>query len=332
MATNATITAIPVKSESISVATANILYAIFASLSILDNILICWLFLRNSQLLRLASSILIFSLAIIDILTGILIMATPKTYGGIQIHLQGVDAVLYCTLVYSEYFIWTLGIASCYIIAALSVERLYMVSAAAMYKYVFTPTKTILYVILIILWAGILNAPNFYHFYHNENITNPVPCGFRILAVDETASRAIYFTSFALRFAIPLVITITCYVGFMRKIRTAITCISSANNVQTGKRSRLMLRRLTRMCVLISIAFCICWLPNQVYFVLRAQRLIKHNLAFHMFTKVLVSMNSAINLFIYTASNLYFYNELIALIKFICCCKRVQRKIGFLSA
>ncbi|EDV25601.1 uncharacterized protein TRIADDRAFT_55873 [Trichoplax adhaerens] len=328
---NATMTPITVKSENADAALPKVVFAIFASLSVFGNTLVCWVFLKNSQLLRLGSTIFIFSLAIVDILTGILILGTP-TYNGIQIHMEGTSAALYCSLVHSEYFIWTFGIASCYIIAALSVERLCMVSAAVKYKRIFTPNKTIIYIILINIWAAILNAPNLYQYYYNSNATNlEEQCGFRALSDVEAVNSAIYFTSFVIRFALPLVVMIFCYTAFMRKIRTTITGVSNATDIHTNKRNRLMLRRLTRMSVVISIAFCICWLPNQIYFALIAQHLITYDITIHMFTKTLVSMNSAINPVIYAATNVYFYNELAALIKYIFCCKRPQRQKLFVS-
>lgn len=306
--------------ESIDVVLPKIIFGAFASISIIGNGLVCCVFLRNKQLLRLASSIFIFSLAIVDVLTGVIILATPTLlYNHIQLYVKDIDEELYCALVHSEFFLWTFGITSCYIIVALSIERLCMVSAPSKYKVVFTPRKTVFYVILAAIWAAILNGPNLYQYYYYKNSTDTVVCKLRALPVGPALNLVIYFTIFTLRFALPLVVMIACYTAFTRKIKQSVSGISNTVNLKTSNRNRMMLRRLTRISILISIAFCICWMPNQIYFALIAQGLITYNLTFHIVTKILVAFNSAINPIIYASSNKYFYSELLRVVQIIFC-------------
>lgn len=327
-------TATEVSQESLGVILPKIFFGVFASFSIIGNLLVCWVFLRNKQLLRLASSIFIFGLAIVDISTGIIILSTPSIlYSHIKLSVGSVNGELYCALVYSEYFLWTLGITSCYIIATLSIERLSMVGAPTNYKVFFTPRKAIIYVVLATIWGGILNGPNLYSDYYVRNSTKVVKCDLRPLPGGNILNRAIYFTIFTLRFALPLVVMVACYIAFMRKIKRSVSGISSTANLKTNARNRMMLRRLTRMSFLISVAFCVCWMPNQVYFALYAQRLVSYNYTFHIVTKILVVLNSAVNPIIYATSNKYFYNELGNIIKMILCCQsRRKHKLSLSPA
>ena len=308
-----------------------IFFGLFASISIIGNLLVCCVFLRNRQLLRLASSIFIFSLAIVDIITGIIILATPTLlYNHIHLNVEDINGEIYCALVRSEYFLWTCGIASCYIIVALSIERLCMVSAPTKYKVIFTPGKTVLYVFIAIIWGAILIAPNIYQYYMNENSTDVVECQFRRLPNTEL-NHAIYFTAFTLRFALPLVVMVSCYIAFLRKISQTVSGISNAVDMKTSSRNRMMLKRLTRMSILISIAFCVCWMPNQVYFALVVQDLVEYNVTVHIVTKILVTFNSAINPIIYASSNKYFCNELFRIIEIIVCCQTPEKSKLFTS-
>ena len=302
---------------------------ILAACSIIGNFLVCFVFLRNKQLLRLASSIFIFSLAIIDILTGIIILATPSiTYSNFKVPFNSVNGELYCSLIVSEYFLWSLGFTSCLIIATLSAERLCMVSAPSNYKAFFTPRKTIFYVFVALICGGILNGTSLFTDYFVRNVTDRVTCKFRQLPGGETLNQIVYFTLFLLRFVLPLVVMVSCYVAFMRKIKRSVSGISSAAKLKTNARNRMMIRRLTRMSFLISIAFCVCWMPNQVYFALYAQHLVPLDKPVHIITRILVVLNSAINPIIYATSNKYFYNELVYVIKLIFCLQH-QNKQNF---
>lgn len=276
--------------------------AIIAVVAILSNGLLAVVFLHNRTLLRSSYNVLILSLAITDMTTGVGLILTPAYVVGIKKFPipGGIAGDLFCRIVASYYLVFTLGIVSVYTITCLSLERWFAVAKPAKYRAGFKSYR--IYVIVMVVWvvSFLFNAP---HLFEME-LGPSNECVWTAVTEGDTR-KVVALIEFLGKFFLPLLITCFSFLSLWRKVRDS-PALFKTNKGKAGV-------RLLRMCALIAILLAFCWFPNQVYYLLFKFDITKMDTAAHQVTVVLCMGNSTLNPFIYCATNSVYRKQFLRL-------------------
>lgn len=265
---------------------------IIAVLSILSNGLLIAVFLRNRSLLRSSYNVLILSLAVTDMTTGVGLILTPSYIIGINNFPipSGLAGELFCRIVVSYYLVFTLGIVSVYTITCLSLERWFAVAKPARYRAGFKSYR--IYIMVATVWfiSFLFNAPHLFEMKLGpEN-----HCEWVSLTTGDVR-RGVALIEFLGKFFVPLVITCLSFLSLWVKVRDS-PALFQTNRGKAGV-------RLLRMCAITAVVLAICWFPNQVYYLLFKFDITQMDTAAHQVTVVMCMGNSTLNPFIYCAIN-----------------------------
>lgn len=265
---------------------------IIAVVAFLSNALLVVVFAHNRSLLRSSYNVLIVSLAITDMTTGIGLIITPAYVIGISNFPipGGFAGDLFCRIVASYYLVFTLGIVSVYTITCLSLERWFAVAKPLKYRVGFKSYRIYLMVTMVWVISFLFNAP---HLFEMELGSNG-ECVWVVLTEGNTR-KVVALVEFLGKFFIPLLITCVSFLSLWRKVRHSPALFKT----RKGKSGV----RLLRMCALIAITLALCWFPNQIYYLLFKFDITKMDTPAHQVTVVLCMGNSTLNPFIYCASN-----------------------------
>ncbi|EDV21983.1 uncharacterized protein TRIADDRAFT_59518 [Trichoplax adhaerens] len=283
-----------------------IAFGMVAGISVVGNALVFIVLMYSRKLRSYPHGVLIWNLALVDFLTGIFIIVTPEHIirdGYIQPP-PGLGAHIFCVAIGSEVFTFGFGFISMYTLVVLGIERRYAVVKANLHPRYFTLTRTRIMLVFVWIWGFVLVLGNLWqtHYYPDENPS----CVWKNLP-DEALHFTIYSLYFFLRFLLPMVMIIACYLNILRYMRTTIRSFSDQMKRNTA--AYKMRNKITITCAVTSLAFFLCWLPNIVYFTLANLNLLKTGNDGHFLTKLLVLLNSAINPFIYASTNPYYRQE-----------------------
>ena len=295
-------------------------FAIVAILSIFGNGCIFILLIYSRKLRNSSHGVLIWNLALVDFLTGIFVIITPEhIIREAYIHPPpGLGGQIFCKIIGSEIFTFCFGFTSMYTLVALAVERRFAVVRSSLHSRYFTIVRTRIMLIFIWMWGLLLVMVNLWQVRYEED-KNP-PCQWSSLP-GAIFHMVFYLVLFCLRFLLPITIIVFCYINIWHFMNTTIDNFSSSMNRQNTATYK-MKTKVTITCAVTSLAFFVCWLPNQIYFTLANLNLLKIDNDFHFITKLLVLFNSAINPFIYGITNPYYRQEFASMMGRIRLCRR----------
>ncbi|RDD43165.1 Rhodopsin, GQ-coupled [Trichoplax sp. H2] len=280
------------------------LYVFFAILAIIDNFMICLLFLSHRSLLNQASNRFILLLATVDVLTVIIVIISPvgQVFGDNYPYPRDRSiGPIFCAVIGSEYFIWAFGFTSVYTIAILSIERLYMVVQPRYYKKLFTSSNVNMMIAGLIVLGLIIAMANPFQSRYEPYVKKP--CKWVPLTKNEQINTILYTVIFVMQFLLPSTIISTCYTIIACKIRKiSIMDVSMTHSIKSVNNRRVK-RQVTLMIFAASIILIICWLPNQIYFLLVQLKVVETLTSIHLLTKILVIANSSLNPFVYVIFN-----------------------------
>lgn len=286
-------------------------YVFFSVLAIVDNCVIYLLFLFHRSLLIHASNRFILLIAIVDGLTGTMVILSPASQAFGDRYPYPQDRILgplFCAIIGSEYFIWAFGFMSVYTIAVLSLERLYMVLQPNYYKKIFTHGNVNIMITGLIIIGLVISMANPFQSKYRANAVQP--CEWLPLTTNEGINAILNTTIFILQFLLPATMVCTCYMIIACKIqrinhidRSVIIHTVKLHHRLASQRHRRAKKQVTIMIFTASIALIICWLPNQIYFLLIQLKILPIRSTVHVLTKTLVIANSSINPFIYVILN-----------------------------
>lgn len=286
------------------------LFALIAIFAIIGNSSVLLLYHLSKKMQYQICGILICNLALVDCLTGIAIFITP-------VHIFGQDfpyptsplaGMIFCAIIGSEIIIFTLGFISVYILAVLSVERYYAMVKSNKYQRYFVKSRLKLILFGIWIWCFILNLPNIFQTRYRQNVSPP--CQWIPLPGGRHFNMAIYAILFTFRFLLPMICIFLCYACIWRYTITILAETAQSIRGRYVKATKIK-TRVTITCLITSIAFILCWLPNQIYFTLVNFDLAHLNNNIHYITKLLLLFNSCINPFIYALTNPYYRKDMI---------------------
>ncbi|RDD36905.1 Somatostatin receptor type 4 [Trichoplax sp. H2] len=291
-----------------------VLFGIIAILSIVGNALVLALFSYSKQLRNYSHGILIWNLALVDLLTGIFIIVTPahiirEAYPDPP---PGLAGSLFCKLIGVETFTFSFGVISMSILAILSLERRYGVVKPYLHARYFRRNRTKIMIVFAWIWGIILNVTNIIQGVHHQG--SQPPCGWESLAGGPIVQKTVYGILFVLRFLLPLLCIVICYANILAHMRSTIRDLTEAMDKKETVTYKIA-KKVTITCAVTSLAFLLCWLPNQIYFTLINFQAATINSDIHFVTKLLILFNSCINPFIYVSINHYYRQEFIKMMR-----------------
>ena len=309
----------------------DIIYLIIILFTILGSILVCMMYAVTPRLFRQSSGKFIFTLAVVDIFIGFMILLSTWDIVTLRILFFNVyhDSVFirfyFCPLLGSGYIKSSAYTTSIYLMALISVERYYLIKKSTDYKIVFSGHRSKLMVAFIMLWSCILNLPSLYHSYHV--MQDWPPCHWRPFPGGQLVDSILQIILSTLQFFLPASTTLYCYVILIYRMRYSLV-LSNRDDIKYHR----LRRRVTTVSLIAAISIFICWLPNQLYEILTHYNPLIYNYTLMTTTKILVIFQCFLHPVLYTAANYYYHKPLLAVIRKLFCIKnksilsRYQRK------
>ena len=279
----------------------SIIYGIIAAMSIIGNGLIIMVILYNRNILANPTNMLIFTLAIVDCLTGIVMFFTPSLVIRIRYYPfpSGYPGgPIFCHLIDSFYIFFSLGNLSVMLVMLISIERWTAIARATKYRQWFALSRVKVFIALVIIIVCILNLDNLLGKVYDPAVFPP--CQWRPIFPQRSQNLTLFLVFEILRLFLPVTIIILCYLDIAKRtiFSSKVGGVFIEQSVKYTAR-----RRVTITCFVSSSVLVACWLPNEIYFTLMNFNTISYSFVIHGITKTLIIFNSCANPFIYAATN-----------------------------
>ncbi|XP_013385936.1 allatostatin-A receptor-like [Lingula anatina] len=276
--------------------TVAVLFSVIAAIGFVGNSLVLVVLLNNRPM-RTTTNILIANLAVADLC--FIVFCVPFT-ATMYILDYWPFGRFWCRFVY--YLIYVSAWASIYTLVIMAVDRFF--TLVLVFHSLTLKTRRNTVILLVIIWVVLclVNLPAYYeHDQHVYSFGNDIriKCLDYNLMFDIEKARLFYFFFFAFGYALPLVTIVAMYTVIVYRLYWH-RCPERARTAEISKAKR----RLTRVAIIVTAVFALCWLPIQVAFLLRLQWAIpdeslKSFLYFQLFATCLAYTNSCINPILY---------------------------------
>ncbi|CAF1162280.1 unnamed protein product [Rotaria sp. Silwood1] len=298
-----------------------IFYFLIFIFGVIGNSMVIYVAIRKKNY-RNVTNCYVINLAIADLL--FLSLSIPyTTYLGVKNQYPFGDTIckIYTHLAYG--FLQ----ATCNILAVMSIDRfLYIVRPRSQLGWR-TPHNA--FIICIIIWACSLILIIPYHVISRLLTSANTTCG-----MNEHENLIVCLFPFCSYYAIPLVVIIVCYTNLaLHVIRTSRKMVGYMNTKSFNQTVRVKQRRVTRMVIVVTLAFAICWLPIHVLELMKCgkpqllgsliQSYPKVLYSIRAFTHALAYFNSCLNPYLYALLNRNFCIDLADIVpSWMSCCKQ----------
>lgn len=294
-----------------------------AVISLIGNILVVLLFIKRRKWLKKAHSCLILALAIQDVLLAIGLLILPsfvQSSNAYDVPSNQILRSIYCSLLWSQYFPFALGITSIYTCLMLTIDRWFAVLKPMSYRRLMH-SPIVISVMMIIPWiAGFgfeistpLSAKS------KQKDDGSYVCFWKIAESSATKTSLAIFSLLGM-IIIPGILMAMAYVQIIVRIKGSSSRISSSVQfpVQAAARRPVerfrSLKRLTKMALGASVIMIVCWLPDQIYYALFQLGRATLGTTTHDAFKILAFANSCMNPFLYSFSNKVYRREFKAIL------------------
>ena len=285
------------------------LLVVIAVVAFVGNTLTVVLFIKKSKWLKKAHGCLIFALSIQDILTAICLLSLPSfvlDHDAYPLPSSSIARDIFCSLVWSQYFAFALGVTSVYTCLMLTIERWFAVVKPLYYRRYEHSTAVVAALVLIPWVAGFL-----------FEITTPLNakpieqngtfiCGWKKIESSSTERIPIAVFTFLGLFFIPAVIMVVAYVHIILHMKRSSVRVGVTTNTARFK----ALKHVTLTAFFASTIIVVCWLPDQLYYALSLVEITQPGSPAHSALQLLAFANSCTNPFIYSFSNREYRNGL----------------------
>ncbi|XP_033123818.1 beta-2 adrenergic receptor-like [Anneissia japonica] len=271
-------------------------YIMIGTIGIAGNITVLYIFLRTPKLVSL-STYFLRNQSVIDLLSSILFLVLFLRPKNIFPNDNGFLSNMICKLWYSEYPFWALCVSSTVNIVCLTIERYLAVFKPVMYRSSFTKNKAIF--LCCISWCiGPLHEIAWATAHHFENGTCVEKWDSRKVQV---AIGSIVFTN---HYVIPVSIMIYVYwkiIAYFQDVNKRRASNTTLRTVDAGiKRSQNVRKRIIKTAFLVSLAYILCWGPNEIFFLLGNFGIITStNGVIFKITVICAACNMSLNPFLY---------------------------------
>lgn len=191
--------------------------------------------------------------------------------------------------------VFYLGIVSVHNVALLALERWFAVARPTQYKTNLTRRRVYLSIVFIWMWSVLLNLPHPMEIRAITTESGDNQCQWLTLIPSKAGRETVAFFEFIFKFILPLLLSLAVFYSLRYHAKTS-KVLSQANQGKTG-------RRLLRMTMVTALAVAVCWLPNQVYYLLFKFDITQLDTPLHHFTVVMCMLNSTVNPWIYCLTN-----------------------------
>ncbi|UJR28626.1 hypothetical protein I4U23_009859 [Adineta vaga] len=284
-------------------------YCLIFIFGLLGNSMVIYVAIRKKNY-RNVTNCYVINLAIADLL--FLTLSIPyTTYLGVKNADPFGDTIckIYTYLAYG--FLQ----ATCIILAVMSIDRyLYIVRPKSQLGW---RTARNAFIICIIIWACSLIMIIPYHIISRVLVPNRTACG-----MNEHENLIVCFVPFCSYYAIPLLVIIICYTKLaLYVIKTGRKMAGHMDTKSFHQTVQLKQRRVTKMVIVVTLAFAVCWLPIHALELMKCAHSSRLNLLIHLYPRVLYTIravthalayfNSCLNPYLYALLNRNFCLDLV---------------------
>ena len=300
----------------IATSSEKVVYILFGCIGILGNLLVVVAVMSVKSRAKHYADLLIVNQSVIDLLSSVFIIATTLTVDtGIR-GLSGFADELYCRFWISGYVIWSLFLSSTYNLVLLTLERYMAIVHPIRYYTWLTWGK--FYAAVTLVWC-VGPAYNMMHRIPTSGLADGVCYKFHFWPSRLTA-RVFGIVALMVQFFLPLAILIYAYVRMTVRLRNKVhpvgptpsqavagTSHTATAGVQHDADTRAKgikeraSKSIFKTMVTVTVCFVICWIFNQVLFLLfNFGYHVDFQSPFYHFTVYIAFANSCVNPFIYT--------------------------------
>mgnify|MGYP001795214309 CR=1 FL=1 len=176
-------------------------------------------------------------------------------------------------------------------------ERWIAVARPTTYKR--TCTRRRVFISVVIVWhlSVLLNTPHLLEIKKNTDENGHSSCVWFPYISSKSGRQTLALFEFLLKYFLPLSLTFATFFS-LRLITQTSMALSQTNEGKSGK-------RLLRMSIITAAVLGMCWLPNQLYYLLFKYEIKNTELGtpVHLFTVTLCMLNSCVNPWIYCVTN-----------------------------
>ncbi|KAI0237403.1 Somatostatin receptor type 5 [Lamellibrachia satsuma] len=304
-------TNIPIASSS-----AKVVYILLGSIGIIGNLLVVVAVVSVKSRAKHYADMLIVNQSAIDLLSSVFIIATTLTADTSNRKLSGFVDELYCRFWISGYINWSLFLSSTYNLVLLTLERYMAIVHPIRHHTWLTWGKT--YAAMAVVWC-IGPVYNMMHRVPTSGLSDGMCFKFHFWP-SRLMARVFGVIAILVQFFIPLAILIYAYVLMTVRLRTKVHPIgptpaastagtsataTDGHQVDAGRRAKSIKERASKSIfktmVTVTVCFVICWIFNQVLFLLfNFGHHVDFQSSFYHFTVYIAFANSCVNPIIYT--------------------------------
>ncbi|XP_022079550.1 somatostatin receptor type 2-like [Acanthaster planci] len=299
-------------------------FVVLSSLGMVGNAVVCLVMLRNRKVFNSTTNKLIIHQSTIDSFGSIIFLTrrfaliTPPVPAGFLTR-------LYCRIWWSEWVQYSMFVTSTYNLAAISAERYLATCHPVRHRNMFSPCR--LKLLLLVPWlAGWLPAAHVVvlSFYDSETLD----CGIAWPSLEAQAAGGVLI--FLQEMVIPLTIMVFTYSRITWSLQQRSRVRQGENNAAAREMFSKANRNVTITLIVVAVFFVVCWLPNEVYYLLYNLSLQPNfiNDPVYEVTSVFVVLNLCINPFIYAFAYERFRKKLLEM---LCCRYWSVRRINVLE-
>ena len=273
-----------------------VVFSVIILINLLGNGLVCVVVLRYSGM-RAPINYLLVNLAVSDMMVAVFI-APQYVLRWTFHHPTGTAGDYMCRFITGGNFIWIGGVMSAFLLVVIAVERYLAVVRPLSGRPRLTTRRLIAVVTAGWMFALLYNFPLFFVVRHkdegNQSCLEQWP--------NKTLAKSFTVACFFVYGVVPIGTMACLYSRVIYKLWKG-----GIRATQLSEQARIRARlKVTKMVVVVSIMYTVCWLPNLVIYMLSQFKpeLLGHDSYFYVdyfvVSVVLVGLNSAINPFIYT--------------------------------
>ncbi|KAK3752224.1 hypothetical protein QZH41_012235 [Actinostola sp. cb2023] len=273
-------------------------FGLVAGLSVVSNALLCIVMLRRRAMLSKTYNILIFNLAITDMLTGVFLFITPRYVVSQESFplLYGASGEAFCRIVWSTYLLFCFGKASNGTIMCLAIDRWYSIVKPIKYKIAFGRRRLFGYIVLIWVTSAVTESLGFFI----TKLQNG-RCMWDAPPYSENGQRMFLLVHVFVTFYIPSTVTWITFAHIWYRL--------SHVKVNAHHRDVRAKKRLVRMCAMAAFFLTLCWFPTETFWVLFKFDVLKLPQIWYWLFNLFAMFNSCVSPWVYCLSNKQYRNE-----------------------
>ena len=294
--------------------TETVLFAAINIVAFFGNLLTCFAVYRNKKL-RTLSNMFVIALGVSDILLSIFCM--PFTVVTV-FHGRWMLGESFCQ--FHGFGAMTFGLVSLQTMGLIAVSRYYRVVKPEKCTVLFRKKRALIYIAVLWCVALVGSVPPF--FFNNGGFEFQPGKAMCLYTFESNIAYTVFIE--CVYVAAPLTIITICYVKVFRTVCRSNRLLSNANDVQQ-LRMNVKEAIVTKTLAAVMVGFACCWLPISVIDYIdaaRGERTLPRQVYFTY--AILAYLSSAINPFIYAATNVQFRREYEAIMKKVFCFREVN--------